>query len=178
MIPLPTVKTLVRQIGEALDDVAERDKAVHIAPANWFTEIASTIAKNVGGPNIECCARGGPPPCLHREWLFDFCVLLYEEQPPTYRFTVQAAVVGEIEWNPRGIDDDFEKLLIVDSLVCFFVFRRWSEVEATKELDRLQSFAERRRQYAQLRGMTQPPVFLLSCHLEPDRRFIHRTVSV
>jgi hypothetical protein len=73
------------------------------------------------------------------------------------------------------VDEDFEKLLIVDSPVCFMVFQEWSAEDANNALDRLKEAAERRQRYARQRGLNPPPMFLLSCYVIDDR-FLHLTV--
>jgi hypothetical protein len=85
----------------------------------------------------------------------------------------QAAIVGEIEWGANGIDQDFEKLLIVDSLVCFMVFQQWSKEDAVAALTRLSRAVALRQGYARQRGMVRPPAFVLSCLVVEDHRFIH-----
>lgn len=92
----------------------------------------------------------------------------------------QAAIVGEVEWNWKGgeVDKDFEKLLIADSLVLFMTFQSPSVENGKMELERLEAAARRRQQYARMRGLNRPPIFLLSCWCwtPTGAQFEHRIV--
>jgi hypothetical protein len=165
-IPLPTEDELLRSIREALTAVSELGwkKITHDA-------IASAIAGRLkDNSNIFCYGgrpRSLPEACAGSEWLFDFSALLYKE-PAGVRFLAQAAIIGETEWNPKEAetDCDFEKLLIVDSIVCFFICGAKSDDEATGKLDRYSGIVRTRKEYAMARG-TRPPKFLLACYVEP-----------
>jgi hypothetical protein len=160
MIILPKAEILLAQVRDALDEAAVRewDKIT-------FGAVASAIAKRVAGPGVECCAKGKPEGCGHAEWLYDFCALLYEEPPDQLRFVTQALVIGEVEWVLAGADDDFEKLLIADALICFFLFGARSQSLGAKKLDLLEKCARRRHEFVrQRRGMAEPPIFLVSCY--------------
>jgi hypothetical protein len=172
---------LIHHVQEALDEVAGLDEATRLRHGNWTSSISEAIKRRILGPGMECAfGRDRTKREDEREWLFDFCALLFEEESRNgVRFVAQAAIIGEIEFSdPKGLDKDFEKLLIVDSLACFFAFPKWSETEARAELDRFEHVVERRQRYAKLRGASRPPVFLLSCYLAPSRRFMHRIVGL
>lgn len=164
LVQLPTEKTLMRQVHEALHE---------IAGLKWHDithdGIASALAKRLKeNPKVFC--YGGrrhtiPVGCDGPEFLFDFCALLYEK--PDAEFWVQAVVVGETEWDRRGTDDDFEKLLIVDSIICFFVFEEDSDEKANEKLKRYEEVARVREEYAKMRG-AHPPRFLLACYVKPN----------
>jgi hypothetical protein len=109
--------------------------------------------------------------------MFDYCAFFFEEPPTVPRFVAQALIIGEMEFaDPNGFDYDFEKLMVADSLVCFFAFYGWVKDRVTQQLDRFQEIAERRQRYAERRGMTAPPVFVLSCYFHPDKLFVNRIV--
>jgi hypothetical protein len=183
MIVLPRDSLLVEHIRSALDAVADKNRQAGIANKDWFVEIASEIAKRVTYLGLKCYARGygrgSPAPgCAGSEWLFDFCAVIDDEDVPAQnRFMAQAAIVGEVEWSVGGVDQDFEKLQIADSLVCFMVFQDYSKDLSERALERLTEAAERRRAYAQQRGLNRPPVFCLSCYVEPDKYFLHKVVG-
>jgi hypothetical protein len=165
-IPLPTEEELLRSIREGLTAVSELGwkKITHDA-------IASAIAGRLkDNSNIFCYGgrpRSFPKACAGSEWLFDFSALLYQE-PAGVRFVAQAAIIGETEWNPTDAetDCDFEKLLIVDSIVCFFVCGMNSGEGANKKLARYAGVVTTRKEYAMERG-TRAPKFLLACYVEP-----------
>jgi hypothetical protein len=173
MIVLPDEDQLIDHVRASLDAVAERDSEMR--DRDWFPSIARELATRVHSLGLTCYARGKPEPCAGAEWLFDFCALIEDQDVlADDRFMAQAAIVGEVEWNwDRGeVDKDFEKLLIADSLVLFMTFQNPTVEAGKKELDRLEAAARRRQQYARLRGLSRPPVFLLSPgHL--DRRIRH-----
>jgi hypothetical protein len=164
LVKLPTEQTLMHQVNQALDEVS-RSKWSNITHHAIASAIAKRLKKN---RNIQCFSRTPrrkSTVCDGTEFLFDFCALLYEKQDAP--FYVQALVVGETEWKARVTDDDFEKLLIVDSVVCFFVFEEDSDEKANKKLEKYEQVAELRREYAKRRG-ARPPRFLLACYVKPD----------
>jgi hypothetical protein len=179
MIVLPDEDQLIDHVRASLDAVAERDSEMR--DRDWFPSIARELASRVRSLGLKCYARGTPEPCVGAEWLFDFCAFVEDNDVPADdRFMAQAAIVGEVEWNwDRGeVDKDFEKLLIADSLVLFMTFQNPTVETGKKELDRLEAAARRRQQYARLRGLSRPPVFLLSCWCwtHPGAYFEHRIV--
>lgn len=183
MITLPKEETLTGCVRSALDAVSERHKVTPISNADWFPEIAREIASQVNGLGLKCFARGksrGKPAegCAGTEWLFDFVALIDDEDVREEdRFMAQAAMVGEVEWGAGGVDEDFEKLLIVDSLVCFMVLQEWSDEAAKIAVDRLRAAAERRQGYVRQRGINRPPTFVLSCYVIPNHHFLHSIVQ-
>lgn len=175
---LPSADELVRDIRVALDEVEKLSDPQQ--EGGWTNVIADAISRRVGTRRgVECMwGRDRSKPFEKREWLFDYCALFFEEPPDVPRFVAQAVIIGEMEFSDlNGFDDDFEKLLVADSLVCFFSFPGWIEDKVTKQLDKFQEIAERHQRYAQRRGMTVPPVFVLSCYFHPSKAFIHRIVS-
>jgi hypothetical protein len=111
------------------------------------------------------------------EWLFDFCALLYDrEAPRAGQFVVQAVAIGEVEWHPKGIYSDFEKLLVADAMVLFMIFEKGSVQEAEAELDRMERAVARRHEYLRARGVGRLPIFQLSCWVYSHGPFVHRTV--
>jgi hypothetical protein len=163
---LPTEQDLLHRLREALTACSKLGwkKITHDAIAS---EIAGRLKDN---SNISCYGgrpRSLPEECAGSEWLFDFSALLYKEYAGV-RFVAQAAIIGETEWNPTDAqtDCDFEKLLIVDSIVCFFICGVNSDDEANRKLDRYAGIVESRKEYARVRG-TRPPKFLLACYVEP-----------
>jgi hypothetical protein len=164
MIVLPQEDHLIDHVRTSLEAVAERDS--ELGHQDCFPAVASELATRVHSLGLKCYARTTPKPCVGGEWLFDFCALVEDDDVPSDdRFMAQAAIVGEVEWSlDRGkVDADFEKLLIADSLVLFMTFQNPTVEGGKKELDRLEAAARRRQQYARLRGLSRPPVFLLSC---------------
>jgi hypothetical protein len=105
---------------------------------------------------------------LAKEWLFDFVALLVEPADrERERYAVQPLVVGEVEWH-NNLGLDFEKLMVVDALVCFFAFPK-----SVKEhdVDYFVRLAEMRRRYVALRGTAPLPVFIIACYDPESRRF-------
>jgi len=172
-VELPDEATLVQYASAALKEASERSWN-----ALTHNAISSSITKQLKtNPNM-FCYYGKPSDkddCDGRagsEWgrMFDFCALFYRE-PAGRRFLMQAAIVGETERNSADekTDEDFEKLLIADSIVCFFVCRAKSREEAVRKLDTYQSVIKDRETYARLRG-TRLPRFLLACYIKPQIR--------
>jgi hypothetical protein len=177
MIVLPQADRLIDHVRASLEAVAARDS--ELGAGDWFRAIASELATRVHSLGLKCYARGTPEPCVGAEWLFDFCAFVEDNDVPADdRFMAQAVIVGEVEWEPSEVDKDFEKLLIADSLVLFMTFQNRTVEAGKKELDRLEAAARRRQQYARLRGLSRPPVFLPSCWCwtHPGAYFEHRIV--
>jgi len=164
-----TTERLLRHVREAL---TEASKLAWNELTSEGDVIASAIAKRLkDNPNIFCYSgkpASIPEGCTGSEWLFHFCALAYKE-PAGVRFLVQGAIVGEIEWcfEDAKTDEGFEKLLIVDSIVCFFVCGVRSREQANEKLARYEKVVKIRQKYAALRGI-RPPSFLLACYVRPD----------
>jgi hypothetical protein len=178
---MPEPGKLVQAIEDALDEVAASYGFGPYPVGNWTNQICEGIKGRVAAPGVECAfGRDRKKDQDQREWLFDFCALFFEETSRAVpRFMAQALIIGEVEGNTDVLDDDFEKLLVVDSLVCFFVFPCWTDDDATEKLDKFQKLAERRQRYARGRGMNRPPIFVLSCYRDnlTPKKFIHSIVD-
>jgi hypothetical protein len=83
---------------------------------------------------------------------------------------MQALVIGEVEWH-NDLGRDFEKLLVVDALVCFFAFPGWIKEH---DADYFLQLAVKRRQYVAQRGTAPLPVFVIACYSRETRRFVFR----
>lgn len=181
MSTLPDADAVADEITKVLDAIDTRQKKDPFPDTGaWFQAISGDLAVKLQPFGSRCYARNQPLPCVGGEWLFDFCALLYDEElPPQERFLTQAIAIGEVEWGTRSsqIDDDFEKLLVADALVLFMIFEQWSRADAEVELDRLEKVAMRRQEFVRLRGINQPPIFLLSCWIIPKGPFIHRKLN-
>jgi hypothetical protein len=105
MIVLPDEDQLIHHVRASLEAVAERDSEMR--DRDWFPSIARELATRLQSLRLKCYARGSPEPCVGGEWLFDFCALIEDEDVPAAdRFTAQAAVVGEVEWEEPAIGRD------------------------------------------------------------------------
>lgn len=176
---LPKVEWLVQQVRDSLDEVAASNQKKSIRHKNWFRLIVEGIAKRVRKKELDSYAKGRFKGCGDREWLFDYCAVRKESRSisDNERFTAYAAIVGEVQWTPKGVDKDFEKLFMADAMVCFMAFEPRARDDIGEELKRLERAARRHRRYCKKRGNRQPAVFLLSGHVKKDRQFIHREVS-
>ncbi len=183
MLNLPTYQQLIRAVEAALDTVAEAN-SVAISSTDWTPSIMRQLNTHVIGladrENILMGQHGQYLPSgrlCGGEWLrFDYCALVYDPKIcRSDQFMAQAALVGELEqlWRGDNIEKDFEKLLIVDSIVCFFVFRP-PKAQAEKITNKLMDAGSRRRRYSIERGNSQPPVFLFSYYCDESKKFTHR----
>jgi hypothetical protein len=142
-------------------------------PEGWTNAIGEALDKRLGDAEkgIECAfghkdARGHKKRESAKEWLFDFVALLVE--PATgERCTLQPLIVGEVEWH-NNLLLDFEKLMVVDALVCFFAFPKQLGIKE-HDAEYFVRFAEKRRQYVALRGTAPLPVFIIASY-DPDSR--------
>jgi hypothetical protein len=174
----PTANELIRTIQDALEEV-ENSPTLRQRDG-WTNAIADAISSRLGNyKGVECCyGRDRKKPADTREWLFDYCALFYEEPTNVLRFVAQALIIGEMEFSDqRGLDTDFEKLLIADSLVCLFCFQGWVENDIAEKLTKFQELAQRRQRYAIQRGVTTPPIFVLACYSNEKNRFILRIIQ-
>ena len=184
MIELPDTRLLVAEILGALKDVAQLDEFERRRRGNWTDAICGALEQRLSAriPDIECTfgsqARGE-----RREWLFDFIACACETSGkidnPGERYLSQAFVVGEIGFQGDP-GHDLEKLFIVDSLVCFFVFPDWLPIESPPDsnLDFFTGLAERRIHHVAARGATPPPVFVISRYSSPEREFQSKVVGL
>jgi hypothetical protein len=184
MLLLPETKALVQSVRDALDVVTAKHLSTPISNPAWFPTIARKIAERLKlqQPGLECYyTKGLPPVCDGGEWnRLDFLALSRDALlAPEDRLPMQAVVVGEVEissiqWD--AIIYDFEKVLIVDSLMFFMVIMQYSPEDADENLNRLERAARCRQDYARMRGNT-PPAFLLSCWVNDAHppHFEHRS---
>lgn len=172
-IQIPTDRELLGYVRDALLKLGERESWHDVARCNPVaSEIAQRFSQISEFGCISCYggASGRAERCNGPEWLFDFSALLYRHDKPhgTDRFVLQPLIVGEIErdTNEGATDHDFEKLLVADSILCFFVFRAKSAQVAERRLSKYENAIRERKEYAKVRGC-QPPVFLLACYVAP-----------
>lgn len=181
MITLPNTQLLIQNVRDALDAVAIQHSSAAIRNKDWFRTIAREIAGRLKKqqPSLECYYnKGAPPDCDGREWnSLDFLALARDPSLVNQDWLpMQAVVVGEVEIatdKTDGINYDFEKLLIVDALLFFMVFKQYASDDAASQLSRLERASKRRQDYARLRGNV-PPSFLLSCWVDHASHFEHR----
>jgi hypothetical protein len=180
MVEFPDANWWMAQISDSLDLAAAAHSVSRLQNPAWFCFVAGEISKRVDRPGLKSFARGKPGRCAGTEFMFDFVTLLYDvDVPENESFPVQAAIIGEIEWNWSidKIDEDFEKLLVVDSIVCFMTIQQTDRRDSERQLNRLETAVRRRQSYARQRGVTYPPMFLLSCYNTSADAFIHRSVG-
>lgn len=172
---------LVQLIKDCLDEAAKVPPVGRLEEGGWTMATADRLRRRLGD-QVECLygsARSYPGQGHDREWLFDFCALDFDGKPRNQkRFMAQALIVGEMEFSSGDLDDDFEKILLADSVVCFFAFPGWVKERWQAVLSEYEAAAARRREMAMKRGNARPPVFVISCWVEPDERFEHRTVGL
>lgn len=180
MIVLPDQQMLVRYVREALDETAASvSGSTNKPPEGWTNSIGKAISQRLENKEqgIECAfgqrdALGRRKPEGAREWLFDFIAVLVEPRYGEERYTMQPLIVGEVEWN-NNLGRDFEKLLVVDALVCFFAFPKRLAV-TEHDADYFLALAVKRRQYVAHRSTAPLPVFIIACYDEERRSFVLR----
>ena len=130
MISLPDQQILVRHVCDALREVAASVPPNESKPPQgWTNAIGDALHKRLDNAEqgIECAfgyrdALGNIKLESAREFRVDFVALLVDPADrERERYTVQPLVVGEVEWNDN-LGKDFDKLMLVDALVCFFAF--------------------------------------------------------
>src|SRR5207248_1798913 len=111
-----------------------------------------------------------------REFLFDFTAFILDNEPGFADwYTMQALIVGEIEFN-GDLGRDFEKLMFADSAVCFFVFPdAIKEHRPVDELDFFSKVAQKRIRPVSAR-CNVPPVFVIASYSGEHRRFMTRVI--
>lgn len=175
---LPSQETLVTSVRESLDKVASNPAQLTLN-AGWSDAIGNALKERLAGPGIELnYGRDRRIREDQREWLFDVCVGLFAERDTEVeRYLTQALIVGEVEWQ-RGLDRDFEKLMIVDSLVCFFAFPEWVADKEKRPPDYWCNVARQRVEFiTKKRGTNPPPVFVISSYSKTRPGFAHRVVG-
>ncbi len=162
--------TLVGIVRDALNEVGPK---LRNNRSGWADAIGETIKRRLENldKRIECAFGHGHDNPEENEWLIDFVAGIWSDDRCQERYLVQALIVGEIE--TRGdLGRDFDKLLLCDSLVCFFAFGDWTG-EHEDDLGFFQRIAERRRQHAVERGVTPPPAFIIARYSESAGAFTY-----
>jgi hypothetical protein len=178
MSSLPDQQTLVRHVCDALHETAASVSGDRHEPSDgWTNCIGKAISDRLDSEEqgIECAfggrdAFGRTKPEWVREWIFDFSAVLVEPKNRNQeRYAMQPLVIGEVEWQ-NNLGRDFEKLLVVDALVCFFAFpKRLGIKEHNSEY--FLALAKKRRQYVAKRGTAPLPVFIIACYDSESRSF-------
>src|SRR6476469_9554828 len=72
---------LTEHICAALNEVAGWDEPKRLEKGGWTAAICDALKIRLQRPGVECCfGRNRSIRQDEREWLWDFCVLLFEEQ--------------------------------------------------------------------------------------------------
>ena len=145
--------------------------------AGWIDLIGSAIKRRVISfdPRIECAyGKGRERSSDEREWLFDFLAGLWEPSDRTQeRYLMQTIIVGEIECH-SSLDKDFDKLLIADPLVAFFVFPDSIKPKHEDDLEFFHEVAKKRVDRAARRGVTPLPAFITARRSANEGVFTYR----
>ena len=173
---LPNTEHLVTAICESLDEVARADDRVR---GNWTNAICTAVERRldvISGEIGVCFGHERSKPKEEREFLFDFTAFILDNEPGFADwYTMQALIVGEIEFN-GDLGRDFEKLMFADSAVCFFVFPdSIKELRPVDELDFFSKVAQKRIRSVSARGNV-PPVFVIASYSGEHRRFMTRVI--
>jgi hypothetical protein len=171
-VTLPETDRLIRVVCDSFDEVARVDDRIR---GNWSDAIYNAIKRRLTtvSPRIEVAfGRDASKPKDEREFLFDFSAFTCVQEPDhTDRYTMQVLIAGEVEWT-GDLGTDFEKLMFVDSLVCFFAFPdRIKEHWPKSEIDFFSQVAEKRISHVASRGNSPPPVFIIGSYSGEHRRF-------
>jgi len=175
---LPDWRILVPLVVAALDEVA--GGAGPFPNQNALFEALKRRLKELLSERVDCNFGRSRARGYEREWLFDFCATINEKAagPGTSDdeyYLKQTLVVGEVEAG-GGLGTDFNKLLIVDSLVCFFAFPDWlGEHLPRNDLDFFEELARKRVHRAAGRGLNT--AFVVSSYRGRSGKFEHRKVS-
>jgi hypothetical protein len=171
---LPEQRDLINIVHEALDEAAPALKEKNNDCTRVVAEALDRRLNKTDG-SIECsyCRGRGPDA---NEWMFDFVAGVWDPSDRNkQRFLRQALIVGEVEWH-RDLEKDFEKLLIADSLVCFFAFPERVRERYYPDQDWLTFFhgiAEKRRKHAVERGVNPPPAFVIARYSNVSATFTY-----
>jgi len=188
MVTLPNARKLLTVVKRALNCAGECKQQGRVG---WASAVGSALEKGLEKVeqrlergHLECCfaSKGGNRPKEEREFLFDFSALYYEEpKGASERYFSRALISGELEFHSK-IDDDFERLLLSNAVLCFFVFPK-TQVMRGDIQSKMNSYSRairRQRRYARSSGEELFPKFLLSCwfesHGDDPGKFIHRVV--
>ncbi len=81
VLDFPDVSELVAKVQAALDEVAAWDDDRRRQERGWANSIAKELSERIQKPGIECAFdRNRMKREDEREWLFDYCALLFEEK--------------------------------------------------------------------------------------------------
>lgn len=175
MLTVPGQTELFHLVRESLNEVAPLVRGRTSGCAAKLAEILEERLAHID-KGIECLHGSGRAPDRN-EFMVDFLAGLWE--PPdrnSQRFLMQPLIVGEIEWH-NSLDKDFDKLLLANSLVCFFVFPETVKERLYPNRDWLTFFQEKaqcRRKYALKRGINPPPAFVIARYSNDTATFTYR----
>jgi hypothetical protein len=177
-LTIPDSEVLVKAVFDSLDEVARVDDRVR---GNWTNAICTAIKRRLHAISPEigvAFGRDASKPFEEREFLFDLVAFTGAQEPDhTDWYTMQALIVGEVEFN-GNLGRDFEKLMFADSLICVFVFSDWiKEHKPIREIEFLSRVAEKRVRYVSSRGSTPPPIFLIASYSAEHRNFTKRVIQ-
>ena len=97
------------------------------------------------------------------EWLYDLTWLNYSEDG----LLINVELALESEWSIKGIDDDFQKLLLCRAEMRMLVFQAKSISEAKEKISNL------KRQIARFTKSLKGDIYLFSCWNIEIQTFIH-----
>jgi hypothetical protein len=151
------------RIGDCLQSVARKAHGQNWSDAQWTREVKTAMAllgqewaSDVWARDCDCPVKGG-------EWLFDEVWLTYRD-----RCLVDVPLVMESEWNPKGVFDDFEKLLVARAKYRVLVF------SATTCADAAKSFEEFEQRVRQFEFTTPGDRYLFACWTNETDLFIFK----
>lgn len=167
MITVPYQRTLVQLVRDTLNTVAPT-----LGGGGWERTIGDAIEQRLKAldPTIHCyCGRKSERPPHKNELLFDFISGVPIQYGSHETFLMQPLVVGESE-AAKNLAVDFEKLLLVDALVYYFVFNDWVR-EHGDDLRFFREICNDRRRLTGLRGAKPSPAFILARYAAGTRTF-------
>jgi hypothetical protein len=171
---------LVRAVRDVFAGVAALKYEAGRVQGGWTKAVCNALRQRLDGGEhgIECFYQGDNKED-GGEFLFDFCALSYAlESQNTDCYTQQALIAGEVEEH-RGLGRDFEKLLLSDALVCFFLFdESIKEHTQIPDIDFYENLARKRRREVSDRGTTPPTAFIVACYSSGSSKLTERVIHL
>ncbi len=151
------------KIQERLQSVARNAQGQNWPDPQWTREVKNALATlgresdcDVWAASCDVEVRGG-------EWLFDLVWLKYCDHR-----LVGVPLVVESEWNPAGVYDDFEKLLVVRAEHRLLIFSAKTRTRAAER------FVDLEQRVGQFEFTASGDRYLFSCWTNDTAIFVFR----
>ena len=120
-----------RAVSRAISRLSGAPSSHRWDVAAWTRAVKRALTKE--GTRQGCSVHAAGVRSADPEWLYDLCWLKYDRK----NFLRRMTLVLECEWHPRGVEDDFLKLVVARAehrVIVFTPYARASAIESASAL--------------------------------------------